>query len=157
MSNLCFAQMWTNMTNFIFRPHLSHIYLISNLFFHPVMQKMNVRFVGQAINRIYAVLLVNSFYKVIIENVFTFKISVLLKMAQMRLFSRREVKQVWERAFDIRLLRLATRLIKLGISNQGALRWHLNENRDFFLLGSLNYLLSLNRQFEQPSKYVLFM
>ena len=24
------------MTNFIFRPHLSHIYLISNLFFHPV-------------------------------------------------------------------------------------------------------------------------
>ena len=120
------------------------------------MQKMNVRFVGQAINRIYAVLLVNSFYKVIIENVFTFKISVLLKMAQMRLFSRREVKQVWERASDIRL-RLATRLIKLGISNQGALRWHLNENRDFFLLGSLNYLLSLNRQFEQPSKYVLFM
>ena len=37
MSNLCFAQMWTNVTNFIFRPHLSHIYLISNLFFHPVM------------------------------------------------------------------------------------------------------------------------
>ena len=29
--------MWTNMTNFIFRPHLSHIYLISNLFFHPVL------------------------------------------------------------------------------------------------------------------------
>ena len=23
------------MKNFIFRPHLSHIYLISNLFFHP--------------------------------------------------------------------------------------------------------------------------
>ena len=44
---------------------------------------MNVRFVGQAINRIYAVLIVNSFYKVIFENVFTFKISVLLKMAQM--------------------------------------------------------------------------
>ena len=102
-------------------------------------EKMNVRFVGQAINRIYAVLLVNSFYKVITENVFTFTISVLLKMAQMRLFSRREVKQVWERASDIRL-RLATRLIKLGISNQGALRWHLNENRYFFLLGSLNYL-----------------
>ena len=60
-------------------------------------------------------------------------------MARMRLFLRREAKQVWERAFDIRL-RLATRLIKLGISNQGALRWHLNENRDFFLLGSLNYL-----------------
>ena len=36
MSNLCFAQMWTNMTNFIFRPHLSHLYPISNLFFHPV-------------------------------------------------------------------------------------------------------------------------
>ena len=48
-----------------------------------------------------------------------------------------------------------TRLIKLGIFNQGALRWHLNENRDFFLLGSLNYLLSLNRQFEQPSKVFL--
>ena len=30
--------MWTNMTNFIFRPHLSHIYLISNLFFHPVLR-----------------------------------------------------------------------------------------------------------------------
>ena len=25
------------MTNFIFRPHLSHIYIISNLFFHPVI------------------------------------------------------------------------------------------------------------------------
>ena len=37
----------------------------------------------------------------------------------------------------------------------GALRWHLNENRDFFLLGSFNYLLSLNRQFEQPSKVFL--
>ena len=48
-------------------------------------------------------------------------------------------------------------LIKLGKSNQGALRCHLNENRDFFLFGSLNYLLSLNRQFEQPSKYILFM
>ena len=77
-------------------------------------------------------------------------------MARMRLFLRLEVKQVWDRAFDIRL-RLATRLIKLEISNQGALRCYLNENRDFFLLGSLNYLLSLNRQFEQPSKYVLFM
>ena len=36
----------------------------------------------------------------------------------------------------------------------GALRWP-NENRDFFLLGSFNYLLSLNRQFEQPSKVIL--
>ena len=84
--------------------------------------------------------MLNSFYKVIVENDLTFTISVLLKMARTRLFSRREVKQVWERAFDIRLLRLATRLIKLGISNQGALRWHLNEKRYFFLLCSLNYL-----------------
>ena len=37
----------------------------------------------------------------------------------------------------------------------GGLGWHLNENRDFFLLGSFNYLLSLNRQFEQPSKVFL--
>ena len=37
-------------------------------------------------------------------------------------------------------MRLATRLIKLGMSNQGALRWHSNEKRDFFL------------QFEQQSK-----
>ena len=57
----------------------------------------------------------------------------------MRLFSKREVKRVSARYFDICGL-IATRLIKLGISNQGALRWHLNENRDFFLLGSLNYL-----------------